>query len=85
VRILRQEVGRAGVDVGEVAAAAARDADFLGQLGGVVDQHHAQAALGCSRRAHHPGRARADYRYIKLCHFIPVRLVNGHPRAGGDP
>ncbi len=68
VRILGQEVGRRGVDVGEVAAAAARDTDFLGQLAGVVDQHHALAALGRRGRAHHAGGARADYCYIKLCH-----------------
>jgi hypothetical protein len=66
---MRQEVLPAGVDIGEVAAAAARNADLLGQLGRMVDQHHALAALGRHERAHHAGRARADYHHIvSSCH-----------------
>ena len=42
-----------GIDVfvGEVAAPAARDADFFGQFGVVVDQHHRQTLLGGNPRA----------------------------------
>src|SRR5574344_997559 len=46
------------VAVGEVAAPAARDANFLGHFGGVVDQQHTQAALarlGCAQQARRPG------------------------------
>jgi hypothetical protein len=81
VRILRHEVLPAGVDVGEVAAAAAGDADLLGQLGRMVDQHHALAALGRHGRAHHAGRARADYRHIVLfCHPASATIVLPNPR-----
>src|SRR5258708_31867849 len=47
-------------DFGEIAASAARDADFLAQLFGVIEQHHAAAALARFDRAHHAGRAGAD-------------------------
>ena len=36
----------AGVEVGDVAAAAAGDADFGARFGVVVEQQHAQAAVG---------------------------------------
>jgi hypothetical protein len=42
------------IAVGEVAAPAARDADFLGHFVGVIDQQHLQAALaglGCAEQA----------------------------------
>ena len=60
VRILRQEILRLAMPVGEVAAPAAGDADFLGQLARMLDQQYAAAALPDLRRAHHPGGARAD-------------------------
>jgi hypothetical protein len=46
--------------VGEIAAPAAGDADFLAQLARMLDQEHTAAALPDLRRAHHPGGARAD-------------------------
>ena len=51
VGILRQEVRRVGVQVGEVAAAAAGDADLLAERSVVLDEQHAAAAL--PRRAAH--------------------------------
>ncbi len=59
-RIAGQEVRRADVPVREVAAAAARDADLLGELRGVVDQHDRAAAASGHGRAHHAGRAGPD-------------------------
>ena len=61
IRILREVVGRAGADVREVAAPAARDADLLAELVIVLDDEHAAAALPRLRRAHHAGGARADH------------------------
>src|SRR5207344_1051366 len=45
------EVARADVEVGEVAAAAARDPDLLGDLLGVVEQDDRAAELAGDRRA----------------------------------
>lgn len=61
MRIRRQIVVGAGVQVREVAAAAARDADLLGEPRRVIDQHDAAAELPGDRGAHHPGGARADH------------------------
>jgi hypothetical protein len=54
------EVARADLDVGEVAAAAARDADLLGDLVGMVEQHDRAAELPGDRRAVQAGGAGAD-------------------------
>jgi hypothetical protein len=45
MRVLRKEVLRRRVYIGEVAAATARDADFFCELGCVIYQHYAFAAL----------------------------------------
>ncbi len=62
-RIGRQEPlarqRRGGVHIGEVAAAAARDADFLARRPGVVDHQHGAAALAGLDGGHHAGRAGA--------------------------
>jgi hypothetical protein len=47
------------VDVGEVAAPAARDADLFARLWRVLDQHSTATALPRDRGAHHAGRAGA--------------------------
>jgi hypothetical protein len=71
------EIGIAGnercgprVDVGEVAAAPAGDADLLAELRRMVDEQHAPAARACDGRAHHAGRACAnDYDVeVHWCH-----------------
>src|SRR3546814_7142152 len=49
--VLRQEVRRRAVQVGEVAASAPRDADLLRRLGGLFQQQHgAPAPAGLDRR-----------------------------------
>ncbi len=68
IRILRQEVCRTGADVGEVAAAAAGDADLLAQQMVVLDQQHAAAALSGLRCAHHAGGAGADDDDVEFGH-----------------
>ncbi|KAG0918764.1 hypothetical protein G6F32_016403 [Rhizopus arrhizus] len=64
VRVGRQEVGRGGAGVGEVAAATARHQDLLADLVGMVDHLHLAAALAGGDRSHQPGRAGADDHYI---------------------
>ncbi len=54
-----------GRQVGEVAAAAARDADLLGQPRPMVDHRHAQAALPGDRCAEQPGCAGADHDQVE--------------------
>src|SRR6202008_265364 len=63
MRIGRQEaIGRA-VEIGEVAAAAARNQDLLSRTLGMVEQQDAAAALARGQRGHHAGCACAeDYR-----------------------
>ena len=60
VRVFRKEVLGSAVDVSEVAAPAARDADLLAELWRVLDQHSTAPALSRDRGAHHSGRAGAD-------------------------
>jgi hypothetical protein len=54
------------IDVGEIAAAAAGDADLLADFRRVVDQHHARAALAGDGGAHHAGRTGANDDEIKV-------------------
>jgi hypothetical protein len=59
-RVLREEVLSARVDVGEVAAAAAGDADFLAGLPCVVDDENAAPSPARRQRAEETGAARAE-------------------------
>jgi hypothetical protein len=61
IRVLRQVAGRSRAGIGEVAAAAARDADLLADAMVVLDQQHAPSALPGGRRARHAGGAGADH------------------------
>ncbi len=64
VRVGRQEVGRGGAGVGEVAAATAGHQDLLADLVGMVDHLHLAAALASRDRGHQPGRAGADDHHV---------------------
>jgi hypothetical protein len=70
--VARQVVGDAHVQVGEVAAAAAGDADLLGELGGVVDDQHAAPALAGFGGAHHAGGAGADHDHVEAGGLVGV-------------
>ena len=63
-RLLRHNIRRAIVAVemaiGEIAAAAARNADFFADFGGMVEQRHAASALTDACGTHHSRRACAD-------------------------
>jgi 23S rRNA pseudouridine2604 synthase len=54
------------VDVGEVAPAAAGNADLLAGRLGMVEHQHAATALGRLDGAHHPGGAGADDHHVDL-------------------
>ena len=61
------------LEIGEVAAAAARDQDFLADLLGMVEQQHLAAALARAQGAHQAGGAGAHHHDLE----IPA-----HARAG---
>ncbi len=69
--VFGQEGGGRGARIGEVAAAAAGDADLLAGGRGVVEQQHAPAALGRLNGAHQPRRAGADHQDIICLHAAP--------------
>ena len=66
VRIRRDEVFRAAVDIGEIAAAPARDQDLLANTVGVLQHRDAAAALAGLNRAHQSGGAGAKDENVKL-------------------
>ena len=72
LRVLADEVlvrrARIEIAIGEVAAPAARDADFFGHLVGVVDQQHAQPALASLAGAEQAGGAGTDHDGVKYFH-----------------
>ena len=60
MRILRQEILRRGVQVGEIAPPAAGYADFPSDFRRVVEQQHALSAFARLRGAHQARRTCAD-------------------------
>ena len=60
VRVRRQEAFGHGAQIGEVAAAAARDQDFFARRIGMVDEEGGQAPLTRARRAHQAGGPRTE-------------------------
>src|SRR6185437_3867480 len=65
MRVSGEKILRAGVDVGEVAAPAARDADLLSGSHGMVDDQNRAAALARFDRAHHAGGTCTDHNNIE--------------------
>src|SRR5690606_15224693 len=80
MRVARQEVGGLDAAVGEVAASATRNADLLGEFGGVVEQQHAAAALAGLASAHHAGRACTDNDHIES---LDLGQGGGHNSGNG--
>ena len=60
MRVLRKEIARFGVHVGEIAAATAGHEDFLAGLVRVVEQQHLTPAPGGGQGTHQAGRASAN-------------------------
>ena len=65
----------AGVEVGEIAAPAAGDADLLAGRARMVDHQHRAPAPARLDGAHHPGRARADHHDVEILQGTPFRTV----------
>ena len=61
MRVLRQEICRLDIAVGEIAAPAAGNTDLLAEFVIVLDQQNATAALPGLRGAHHACRTGADH------------------------
>jgi hypothetical protein len=72
-----------GAGVGEIAPPAARDPDYFGHFGAVVDQQDAQTALTRLARTKKPSRTCADDDGVEVLHEPSVGCVaqtNGLPR-----
>src|SRR5688572_19460136 len=63
------------MEVGEIAAPPARDADLLPELGGMIEEQNAPASLTRHGGAHHPRAARADDERVEIetRHRLTVR------------
>ena len=66
MRIFREEVFGAGVQVGEVAAASSGDEDFFAGLFGVVDEEDAAVVAAGFDSAEESGCARSEDDYVEL-------------------
>ena len=65
MRVVAEKLRRRGADVGEIAAAAARDADLFGDFFAVVQHQHAQAQLAGHARTKKAGSAGTDHHHVK--------------------
>ncbi len=81
MRVLREEVGRLRVDVGEVAAATTGHEDLLARLVGVLDEQHLAAAFGGRQGAHQTGGTCADDHNVGGAHNSSSITVEGWIRA----
>jgi len=68
---------RIQVAVGEIAAAAAGDADLLRDLVGMVDQQHLHAALAGEGGTQQAGGAGTDHEGIEFRHGAALSLPPG--------
>jgi hypothetical protein len=75
VRIFREEVFGAAVDVRKVAAASAGDQDLLACAFGVLQQHDAPSTPSGFERTHHAGRSCAQHYDINLLHVCSPALA----------
>ena len=73
VRVVAQEVGGAGVQVGEIAPASTRNSNFFGQFLTVVDQQYSQAQLAGYSSAEQAGGTRSQHDDIKTFHCRQCR------------
>ena len=76
VRVLREEIGRFGVHVGEIAAATARHQDFLAGLVRVVEQHHLAPAPGGGQCAHQAcGAGANDHNFGRAQNGVLIQCI----------
>ena len=69
MRVLREEVFSFGIDIGEIASAAAGDADFLTRIGAVISKPDRTATLGSFGSSHHASRTSTDNGNICMKRF----------------
>ena len=62
----RNEIGRRGAQVGEIAAPAPGNTDFFGQTLGMIKNDHTKPALARYGGRHHAGGAGADHGNIEM-------------------
>jgi hypothetical protein len=84
--ISREKVLRLDIEIGEIAATAARHQDFFTDLIRTLEHENLTAALGCGKRSKKPCRTTAEYHNIKNRAFAsffvlfalmsPVRLFH---------
>ncbi len=67
---------RVDVTVGEVGAAAARNADLFRDLLAVVEHQHTQAALARDTGTEKTGRTRADDDGVEILHGAQCRRMD---------
>ena len=81
MRILRQEVGRTRVNIGEVAAATAGDANLLADGFAMIKQRDFAPALTSTRRAEQTGSASADDDCVEVLghSILQVGLAKRNP------
>jgi hypothetical protein len=65
VLVGRQKVLRLDIEIGEIAAAAARHQDFFTDLICTLEQENLTAALGCGKRSKKSCRTSAEYHNIE--------------------
>ena len=91
MRILRDEVCRRAVNVGEVAAPAAGDQDLSPRLRIVLQQQNSPASLSRNSRTHQSRRAGTEHNHIEFANFAwhifivaePLERIL-HPSAQGS-
>jgi hypothetical protein len=82
MRVVRNEVFRSAVDVGEVTAASAGDEDLLARPLGTLKHGHAPPALAGFHRAHQAGSARAEDDSIKIVSQSGSTALEGEDNDG---
>ena len=80
VFVLREEIARFGVHVGEIAAATARHQDFLAGLVRVVEQHHLAPAPGGGQCTHQPcGASANDHDFGRAQNGVLIQYLSTNP------
>ncbi len=83
VRVSAQVIGRCGIQVGEIAASAARHQDFLAGLVGMVQHQHMLSAMAGCLGAKQPGSTSANDDYVGVLHDGQLSISGWVRRAAG--
>jgi hypothetical protein len=85
MRVLRQKLFGAGMNIGEIASPAAGDADFLASGLGVIDEQNSSPAPSGFGGAEHASSACADDQGVEIIGFHSNFTPKARelPRSGG--